>query len=173
MSAQNSIHLTGRFVRDPEERQTRDGNTVARFSIAVDRSYKREGQPEADFFNCSAFGKRAEFIMKYFHKGMKAILEGEMHNNNYQDKKTGNMVYGFEVNVGDITFAESKKAQDANGTAPSQETLQQNRKQNTTASAPFDDDDFMNIPEDTGSEELPFGGSSGQDESSDDDLPFV
>lgn len=67
----NSVQLVGRFTRDPEVRYTDGGSTIARFSLAVDRRFKSENGPTADFPNCVAFGKTAEFIEKYFHKGRK------------------------------------------------------------------------------------------------------
>ena len=82
----NTIIIMGRFTRDPEIRYSQDNKPIARVSIAVDRRYKQEGQPEADFFNLVGFGKTAEFIEKYFHKGMKALVTGELRNNNYTDK---------------------------------------------------------------------------------------
>ena len=75
----------GRLTRDPEvrvstgERQT----NIGRFSIAVDRRFKREGQPDADFFNCTCFGKQAEFVEKYLHKGTKVVVVGSVQNDNY------------------------------------------------------------------------------------------
>lgn len=139
----NYIALCGRLTREPEVRYGGSKNTaIARFSLAVDRRFKREGQPEADFFNCVAFGKTGEFVEKYLHKGTKVIVEGEMRNNNYESKKhPGETVYSFEVNVNQIEFAESKKAAQENDQqiAPPQK-------------AP---DDFMNIPDGT-DESLPF-----------------
>ena len=67
----NSVQLVGRLTRDPEVRYTDGGTTVARFSLAVERRFKSENGPTADFPNCVAFGRTAEFIEKYFHKGMR------------------------------------------------------------------------------------------------------
>ena len=75
----NKVILTGRFTRDPEIKYTNDGASIARFSIAVDRRFVKEGSDQkADFLNCIAFGKSAEFIEKYFSKGMKADLSGRI-----------------------------------------------------------------------------------------------
>ena len=123
---------------------------IARFSIAVDRRFKREGQPEADFFNCTAFGKTAEFIEKYLHKGTKVVLDGEMQNDNYQNKQ-GQMVYGFRVIVNSIEFAESKAASQSSGAAPVPQPPQGGAAEQPAA-AP---DDFMNVP-DSVEESLPF-----------------
>ena len=143
----NKIILMGRLTRDPEVRYGGASNTaIARFSLAVDRRFKRDGQPEADFFNCTAFGKTGEFVEKYLHKGTKVVLEGEMQNNNYQNKE-GQMVYGFQVVVNTIEFAESKAASQNNAggyQAPAQ-------------NAPTEDagDDFIDIPDGI-EDELPF-----------------
>lgn len=104
----NKVILMGRLTRDPEVRYSND-LAVASFSIAVDRRFKREGQPEADFFNCTAFRKTAEFVEKYLHKGTKVVLDGEINNDNYTNKE-GQKVYGTRIIVNQIEFAESKAA---------------------------------------------------------------
>ena len=137
----NKIILMGRLTRDPEVRYGGAQNiAIARFSLAVDRRYKREGQPQADFFNCTAFGKLGEFVEKYLHKGSKILIDGEMQNDNYQNKD-GQTVHGFRVIVNSIEFAESKKASEQNN------VTEQNNK--TT------DDGFMDVP-DSIEETLPF-----------------
>ena len=104
----NKIILLGRLTRDPEIRHGGANNTeIARFSIAVNRRYKRDGDPEADFFNCVSFGKQAEFAEKYLRKGTKILLEGEVRNNNYKNRD-GQMVYGMEILVAGVEFAERK-----------------------------------------------------------------
>ena len=106
----NKLILMGRLTRDPEVRYGgANNNAIARFSIAVDRRFKRDGQPTADFFNCTAFGKLGEFVEKYLRKGTKIVLDGEIQNNNYQNKE-GQTVYGFQVIANSIEFAESKRA---------------------------------------------------------------
>ena len=108
----NKVILMGRLTRDPEvrvstgERQT----TIGRFSIAVDRRFKREGQPEADFFNCTTFGKQAEFVERYLHKGTKVVVVGSVQNDNYTNKD-GQQVYSVQIMVDEIEFAESKGGQ--------------------------------------------------------------
>lgn len=139
----NKIILMGRLCRDPEVRYGGANNTaVGKFNLAVDRRFKREGQPDADFFNCTAFGKTGEFVEKYLRKGTKVVLEGEMQNDNYQNKE-GQMVYGFQVLVNNVEFAESKAASQQNGYAPQAAPAQQA------------DDSFMQIPEGI-EESLPF-----------------
>ena len=111
----NKVILMGRLTRDPEVRYSQGASqtSVARFSVAVDRRFKREGEPDADFFNCTAFGKQAEFIERYLHKGTKVVLCGRIQNDNYTNKE-GQMVYSVRVMVDEIEFAESKNASGAN-----------------------------------------------------------
>ena len=106
----NKIILMGRLTKDPEIRYSQNNTAIAKYSLAVDRRFKRDGDPEADFFTCSAFGKSAEFVEKYLKKGMKIVVAGEIHNNNYTNKN-GEKVYSFEVLVNEHYFAESKKAE--------------------------------------------------------------
>jgi len=107
----NKVIMMGRLTRDPEVRYGGANNTaVARYSIAVDRRFKRDGEPTADFFNCVSFGKQGEFVEKYLRKGSKVLVEGELRNNNYQNKE-GQMVYNVEINVANVEFAESKNSQ--------------------------------------------------------------
>ena len=107
----NKVILMGRLTRDPEIRYSQGASQTAigRFSIAVDRRFKREGEPDADFFNCTAFGKQAEFIERYLRKGVKVVVCGRIQNDNYTNKD-GQMVYSVRVMVDEIEFAESKNA---------------------------------------------------------------
>ena len=104
----NKVIEIGRLTRDPEITTSTSGTTFARFSIAVDRRFKKEGEPEADFFNCTAFGKTAEFIEKWIKKGTKVAIVGRLQNNNYTNKE-GQKVYDVRIMVEEIEFAESKK----------------------------------------------------------------
>ena len=108
----NRVIVTGRLTRDPETRQTQSDSTVVSFGIAVDRRFKRDGEPTADFFNCVAFGKTAEFVQKYFTKGMKINLEGHMQTGSYTNKE-GQKVNTFNIIVDECEFGESKAANDA------------------------------------------------------------
>lgn len=112
----NKVILMGRLTRDPEVRYSQGASqtAVARFSVAVDRRFKREGEPDADFFNCTAFGKQAEFIERYLRKGVKIVVCGRIQNDNYTNKD-GQMVYSVRVMVDEIEFAESKNASANNG----------------------------------------------------------
>ena len=107
----NKVILMGRLTRDPEVRYSQGATStaVARFSIAVDRRFKREGEPDADFFNCTCFGKQGEFVERYLHKGTKVVLSGRIQNDNYVNKD-GQQVYSVRVMVDEIEFAESKNA---------------------------------------------------------------
>ncbi|MBR1852968.1 MAG: single-stranded DNA-binding protein [Lachnospiraceae bacterium] len=107
----NKVILMGRLTRDPEVRYSQGASqtAVGRFSIAVDRRFKREGEPDADFFNCTTFGKQAEFVERYLHKGTKIVVVGRIQNDNYTNKE-GQMVYSVRVMVDEIEFAESKNA---------------------------------------------------------------
>ena len=107
----NKIILMGRLTRNPEVRYSQGENSIAiaSFSVAVDRKIKRDGEPTADFFNCTAFGKQAEFVEKYLKQGTKILLSGRLQNNNYTNK-SGEKVYGVQVMVEEIEFAESKAA---------------------------------------------------------------
>ena len=131
----------GRLTRDPEVRYGQSGSAVANFSVAIDRRYKRDGETTADFFNCTAFGKTGEFAEKYLRKGIKVVIEGELQNNNYEDKN-GTKHYSVQIIVNQIEFAESKSSQTNNDTAEPE------------ANAPADDG-FMNVPDGI-DEELPF-----------------
>ena len=139
----NKVILMGRLVRDPEVRYSQGANqtAVARFSLAVDRKFKREGEPEADFFNCTSFGKQAEFVERYLHKGTKVVLSGRIQNNNYTNKD-GQMVYAIQIMVEEIEFAESKNGGSSD-------------VQSSTPALPSSSDGFMNIPDGI-DEELPF-----------------
>lgn len=145
----NKTIMMGRLTRDPEVRYSQGANptAVARFSIAVNRRFKREGEPEADFFNCVAFGKIAEFVERYYRKGMQILVTGRLQNNNYTNKD-GQQAYAVQILVEETEFAESKNA---SGNSGNQGT---NQNQGAPVSGGYDDG-FMNIPEGI-DEELPF-----------------
>lgn len=106
----NVAIFMGRLTRDPEVRESKgkDPMTIARFTLAVDRRFQREGEPTADFFDCVVFGKTAEFVEKYIKKGSKVVVTGRAENNNYEDKD-GNMRYGFRWVIDQVEFADAKK----------------------------------------------------------------
>lgn len=134
----NKVILIGRFTRDPEVRYDTNSVAIARFSLAVDRKYQKQGEDrQADFINCVAFGKTAEFIEKYFKKGAKAAAVGRIQTGSYTNKE-GQKVYTSDVVIEDVEFAESKGSRD-----------------NTQAAESSDVDGFMNIPDGV-AESLPF-----------------
>ena len=155
----NKVILMGRLTRDPEVRYSQGASqtAVARFSVAVERRYKRDGDPDADFFNCTAFGKQAEFIEKYMHKGTKIVLSGRIQNDNYTNKD-GQMVYSVRVIVDEVEFAESKNASGGNGGNYNNGGGYNNGgfADGSVPAASGAGDGFMNIPDGI-DEELPFG----------------
>lgn len=111
----NRVIMCGRLTKDPEVRYTagESPRAVAKWSLAVDRQYKgRDGKSEADFFACVAFGKTAEFIEKYFRKGMKILVEGRLQNDHYKDRD-GKMQYNEQIIVDQVEFTERKAEQPA------------------------------------------------------------
>lgn len=105
----NTVIMIGRLTKDPEVSYANSGTTIGRFSLAVDRRFKQDGGPTADFFNCVTFGKQADFVEKYLKKGTKIAIVGEIQNNNYTNKD-GQKVYSTQIMVNQIEFAESKAA---------------------------------------------------------------
>ena len=102
----NSVNLVGRLARDPDIKYTNGGTTIARFAVAVDRRFKSEGGPTADFPSVVAFGKTAEFIEKYFHKGQRIGIAGRLQTGSYE--KDGAKVYTTDVIAEAVEFVESK-----------------------------------------------------------------
>lgn len=140
----NKVILIGRFTRDPEIRYTQSGICSANFSIAIDRKYKQEGQPEADFPRVIALGKTAEFIEKYFRQGMKIVIEGRIQTGKYTNKE-GQTVYTTDVVAESVEFAESKSGSSSSGGKQS------------SSKPKVDDDGWMDIPDGFESDDgLPF-----------------
>jgi single-strand DNA-binding protein len=147
----NKIILMGRLTRDPEVRYSQGESSLAigRFSLAVDRRFKRQGEADADFFNCTAFGKQAEFVEKYLKQGTKILLTGRVQNDNYTNKE-GQKVYSVSIIAEEIEFAESKAAAANNGANFNPAGFGAEMPEPSQSA-----DGFMNIP--TGlEEELPF-----------------
>lgn len=132
----NKVIMMGRLTREPEVSSSASGTTFARFSIAVDRKFKKEGDPDADFFNCTAFNKQAEFVERYLKKGTKIVVSGRLQNNNYTNKD-GQKVYDIRIMCEEVEFAESKNSSESSNSGSADVT------------------DFTNIPEGL-VEELPF-----------------
>lgn len=129
----NHVVLMGRLVRDPETRQAGE-TTITRYTLAVDRRFKREGQPTADFIPCVAFSRSAEFADKYFKKGMRVLVEGRIQTGSYE-KEDGTRVYTTDIIVENQEFADSKNSSGSD-----------QQKQDTS---------FVNVPEGS-DDELPF-----------------
>lgn len=131
----NKVILMGRLTRDPDIRYSQGENAtaVARYALAVNRSFKREGEPDADFINCVAFGRAAEFAEKYFKKGSRILISGRIQTGSYTDRD-GRKVYTTDVIVETQEFTESKQQEKREETSP---------------------DGFMNIPDGI-DEQLPF-----------------
>lgn len=105
----NKVILIGRMCSDPEVRYSQPTNTaIARYRLAVDRKYKRDGEPDADFINCLCFGKSAEFVEKYLKKGTKIAVTGRIQTGSYKNKD-GNMVYTTDIVVEEHEFCESSR----------------------------------------------------------------
>ena len=139
----NKIVLMGRLTADPQVRYSQGDNAtaVARYTLAVNRKFKKDGEPTADFISCVVFGRSAEFTEKYFRKGMQVAISGRIQTGSYTNKD-GQKVYTTDVVVEEQEFAESKAAN------------QQNQQSAGSGSIPASDG-FMSIP-DGMDEELPF-----------------
>ena len=138
----NKVVLMGRLTRDLEVRYSTSGDSqlaIARYTLAVDRRFKKDGEATADFIRCVAFGKNGEFAEKYLHQGTKVVIEGRIQTGSYQDKD-GKTVYTTEVVVENHEFAESKRVSEENGVNP----------------PPVDSDGFMTIPDNVDDSGLPF-----------------
>ena len=135
----NKVILLGRLTRDPEVRYSQGENPmcVARYTLAVDRRFRKEGEQSADFINCISFGKTAEFADTYFHQGTKVAISGRIQTGSYTNRE-GQKVYTTDVVVEEQEFAESKKASQGGNAEPKP-----------------DADGFINIPDGI-DEELPF-----------------
>ena len=133
----NKTLLIGRTTKDPDIRYTQSEQpmTIARFNLAVDRRFKKEGEQSADFISCVAFGKTAEFIEKYVFKGTKIAVEGRIQTGSYTNND-GNKVYTTDVVVEQVEFAGSKT--------------------DSESAAKGSNDDFMNVADELDDEGLPF-----------------
>lgn len=142
----NKVILMGRLTRDPEARYGSGENStaVARYTIAVDRRFKRDGEQNADFIGCVAFGRNTEFAEKYLRQGTKIVLTGRIQTGSYTNRD-GQKFYTTDIVVEEQEFAESKTAAGNGG----------QNNYNRPASIPTDADGFMNIPDGI-DDELPF-----------------
>lgn len=133
----NKVVLMGRLTRDPEIRYSQGEHpmAVAHYTLAVNRTFKRAGEPDADFINCVVFGRSAEFAEKYFRQGTRIVVSGRIQTGSYTNRD-GVKVYTTEVVVDEQEFAESKSSNEHKGPATSE-------------------DGFMNVPDGL-DDELPF-----------------
>lgn len=139
----NKVILCGRAVRDAEIRYIQGSNmAVANYTLAVDRAFKKDGEPTADFISCVAFGKNAEFAEKFIYKGTKIIVEGRWQTGSYTNKD-GNKVYTNDCFVERHEFAESKNSSSNSDNG------------NNPRPVPVDDNGFMSIPDGI-EDQLPF-----------------
>jgi single-strand DNA-binding protein len=153
----NKVILLGRLVADPETRFTQNNISVSRFRLAVNRQVRQqEGQQTADFFDIVAWRGTADFVSRYFKKGMQVLVEGYLRNNNWQDQQ-GNKHYRTEVHCENVYFADSKRDRDStpSSTPSYNNTVPGSAAQNSGA---------LQQPE-SGDGYYPFSGD-------DEDLPF-
>ena len=151
----NKVILMGRLTRDPEIRYSAGENqtAVARYTLAVDRRFRRQGDEQtADFINCVVFGRGAEFAERYLHQGTKIVATGRIQTGSYTNKD-GNRVYTTDVVVEEQEFAESKASSDSYAAShPRTEAAPAPSMPSPSAASA---DGFMNIPDGI-DEELPF-----------------
>ena len=150
----NKVILMGRLTRDPEVRYSQGSEplAVARYTLAVNRRFKRQGDQDANFIGCVAFGKTGEFAEKYFRKGLKIVITGRIQTGSYTNRD-GQKVYTTDVVVEDQEFAESKAASMSNGGGGGYEPSAPAPARPAPSAA--SGDGFMNIPDGI-DEELPF-----------------
>lgn len=171
----NKVILIGRLTKDPETRYNNGANesfAVARYTLAVDREYKKDGEQQADFIRCVAFRQQGEFAEKYLHKGMKIAVLGHIQTGSYQNRD-GNTVYTTDIVVERHEFCESRsqnsQGQQSQGQNQGQGGYDQNRSGNRNNGGGYNNqnqgypqgggydvgDGFMNIPDGI-DEDLPF-----------------
>lgn len=148
----NKVILMGRLTRDPEVRYGTGENStaVARYTIVVDRRFKRDGEQSADFISCVTFGRNAEFAEKYLRQGTKIVLTGRIQTGSYTNRD-GQKVYTTDIVVEEQEFAERKAAAGDNSGGYQENVRQSSGRRNSGA----DPDGFMNIPDGI-DDELPF-----------------
>ena len=157
----NKVILMGRLTRDPDIRYSAGETAPAlgTFSIAVDRRMRRQNdQTDADFFNCTAFGRQAEFVEKYLHKGTKIVVVGRIQNDNYTNRE-GQKVYSVQIIAEEIEFAESKSASEGYQGRPAGGYQAPGGRPDPAQASMGDDlpgDDFMNVPDSVADVGLPF-----------------
>ena len=159
----NRVVLTGRLTRDLELRRTQSGTSVVSFTLAVDRNFRREGQPEADFINCVAWNRQAETMAQYLHRGSLIGVDGRLQTRNYENQQ-GQRVYVTEVVADNFQILESRAARESH-------TGNYSGGFDTPSSTAGYSSPSQGIPNFARDNNAPFGNSSPMD-ISDDDLPF-
>lgn len=152
----NTVVLMGRLTRNPDIRWTQgqDQTCVARFTLAVNRRFTRDGEQNADFISCVAFGRQAEFMEKYTHQGTKLVVRGRIQTGSYTNRE-GHKVYTTDVVTEEVEFAESKAASERAGTGTQPNPAPAPEPEPRQMAMDADPDGFMTIPEGI-EEELPF-----------------
>lgn len=119
----NSVNLVGRLTKDPVLRKTAAGTSITSFTVACNRRFKQEGQPDADFINCTSWNKVADNVAKYTHKGSLVGVEGRIQTRSYDDQQ-GKRVYVTEIVAESVQFLESKSSNNStnNEYVPNEET---------------------------------------------------
>ena len=125
----NIVIIKGRLVRDPDFKQTQSGISMCRLTVAVDGFKDKDGNRQTDFIECTAWRKTAEFIARYFTKGQEIVIEGNLKNNNYEDKD-GVKHYSYTVNVNQAHFCGSKSDNQSGSQQTETQTAQQAAQQN-------------------------------------------
>lgn len=176
----NKVILMGRLTKDPDIRysQGEKATCVARFSLAVNRRFKRDGEPDADFINCVAFGKNGEFVEKYLRQGIKIVLVGHIQTGSYTDKN-GAKRYTTDIIAEEMSFAESRAAS-------TQATGQQPTRQQGNAPAPANQGGYnappagapnpanaATPPANADNAAAPYGGFMTIPEGLEEELPFI
>ena len=152
----NKVVLMGRLTRDPEVRYSQGENAlaIARYTLAVDRRFRRDGEQSADFINCVVFGKSAEFTERYFRQGMRITVSGRIQTGSYTNRD-GQKVYTTDVVAEEVEFAESKATSDALRNNSGMGGGYQPQAPSAPSPSGAAGDGFMNIPDGI-DEELPF-----------------
>ena len=155
----NKVIISGRLTRDPEMRYSQSAEPIAvtRFSIAVNRRFKRDGEPDADFINCVSFGKTAEFIGKYFTKGKMIGIVGSLRTNSWTDNN-GQKRVSTDVQVEEAEFLESKAASEGyqQESMPQNMHSQQNPMQDISQNNMQQNEEFYSIDTSVDDDNLPF-----------------
>jgi len=159
----NKVILMGRLTKDPETRYSQSGTeplNITRYTMAVNRQFKKEGEPDADFINCTAFGKKGEFAERYFKKGMQLLISGRLQIRSYDDPKTGQRSWYTEILIDDQHFTESRASfearQNTQEYAPVSERQQSQSPASTPAALTADIPADFFIDQELNDDDLPF-----------------